>query len=157
MRVGIRKICSVRKFSSPLCVALVLGSTRVDGPPFPAQLGKRVGTFIEAELSSRGHDVIVIDPVEESLELLRRPQFAYGKNDVPAQLKDMAISFARADCYVMVTPEYNHAPSPALLNILVRYFTTSDHLFACSSQSILFVIVEPLWEFVILFQAFCYS
>jgi len=33
-----------------------------------------------------------------------------------------------ADCYVCITPEYNHSPSPALLNIL-NHFGSSTFSF----------------------------
>lgn len=103
-----------------LRIGLILGSTRTEGPPYPAPLGKRIGKFLSSELSSRGHDVFVVDPSIEQLESLRKPHFAYRKADVPWPLDDLATKFANADAYVMCTPEYNHAPSPALLNILVK-------------------------------------
>jgi chromate reductase, NAD(P)H dehydrogenase (quinone) len=108
--------------SPPLRVALLLGSTRVEGPPHPVHLGKRVGKFIEADLAFRGFDVVVIDAAQVKLELLRKPHFAYARNRAPAQLENIAQNISHADCFVMVTPEYNHAPSPALLNILVSRF-----------------------------------
>lgn len=103
----------------PLNVVLILGSTRCQGPPYPAPLGKRVGLYLKSELTLRGHNVIVIDPLLIKLELLRKPHFAYAPLKVPAQLKDIAEKVNAADVYVMCTPEYNHAPSPALLNVLV--------------------------------------
>lgn len=103
----------------PLNIALVMGSTRVGGPPFPSPLGERIGVFIASELRSRGHNVTIVDPREEQLDLLQKAHFAYRKVDLPSQLKSMANVFVNADAYVMCSPEYNHAPSPALLNILV--------------------------------------
>eukprot|EP01051_Picozoa_sp_SAG22_P006480 SAG22_NODE_425_length_10628_cov_3.420458_2_plen_86_part_00 len=55
-----------------LRVAVLLGSTRTEGPPSPANLGSRVGKFLQAAIPARGMAVDVVDPVEEDLPLLRR-------------------------------------------------------------------------------------
>eukprot|EP00614_Pseudopedinella_elastica_P033181 CAMPEP_0172639534 /NCGR_PEP_ID=MMETSP1068-20121228/218967_1 /TAXON_ID=35684 /ORGANISM="Pseudopedinella elastica, Strain CCMP716" /LENGTH=223 /DNA_ID=CAMNT_0013452711 /DNA_START=78 /DNA_END=749 /DNA_ORIENTATION=+ len=104
-----------------LRVAVLLGSTRSEGPPRPAPLGVRVGAFIKRELVSRGHDVVVVDPNESNLPLLRRPHFSYSPGKAPAPLDELAATFKHADAYVMCTPEYNHAPGPALLNMLDHF------------------------------------
>ena len=125
---------SLNHMPRPLNIALLLGSTRTAGPPFPAPLGCRVGLHLARELTARGHILTVVDPRLEPFELLQKPHFAYQKRDVtaagsaprpgsgsvPAHLVDIAEKLMQADAYVMCTPEYNHAPSPALLNILVR-------------------------------------
>jgi len=108
-----------------------MGSTRTGGPPYPAPLGERVGLFVATELRAHGHEVVVIDPREEQLELLQKPEFSFKESEVPAQLKRIGRVFADADAYVMCTPEYNHAPSPALLNILVR----SGASFSCTTTA----------------------
>ena len=71
--------------------------------------------------AARGMKVDVIDPIEVDLPLLFRPQFAYGKGRAPGVLDDIAARLRAADAYVMCTPEYNHAPSPALLNLLNHF------------------------------------
>jgi chromate reductase len=114
---------------SSLNVVVLLGSTRADGPPFPAPLGRRVGKFIVAQLTRRGNQVTVIDPIEEQLELLRKPQFAYAASKVPVQLANIAKIISAADAYVVCTPEYNHSPSPALLNLLVNVLKCFNTLF----------------------------
>mmetsp|Transcript_28215 Transcript_28215/g.84927 ORF Transcript_28215/g.84927 Transcript_28215/m.84927 type:complete len:221 (+) Transcript_28215:174-836(+) len=101
----------------PLRIAVMLGSTR-DGPPRPVNLGRRVGAFVSSILERRGHAVDVVDPVEEDLPLLVKPHFAYAPNQVPPKLDKLNTRLLEADAYVAVTPEYNHAPSPALLNML---------------------------------------
>jgi len=102
-----------------LNVVIILGSTRTGGPPYPSPLGHRVGLFALTELSSRGHNVTVIDPLVEKLELLQKPHFAYAPSKLPNQLGDLARKIEAADAFVMITPEYNHAPGPALVNVLV--------------------------------------
>lgn len=85
-----------------LRVALLLGSTRTEGPPHPAPLGARVGAFVAAELRARGHAVDVVDPLLEQLPLLVKPHFAYAPGRAPAHLDALAARLASADCYVAV-------------------------------------------------------
>ena len=101
----------------PLRVAVLLGSTR-DGPPRPANLGRRVGKFLCGVLNQRGHEVDVVDPVDEALPSLVKPYFAYAPGQAPPKLAKLNERLLSADAYVAVTPEYNHAPSPALLNTI---------------------------------------
>lgn len=99
----------------PLRVALLLGSTR-EGPPRP-QLGARVGAYVAKAIQGRGHTVDVIDPAVEDVPLVPfQPHFTYAK--APASLETLARRFGDSDALVCVTPEYNHAPSPAMLNVL---------------------------------------
>ena len=104
---------------SQLRVGLILGSTRTQGPPL--HLGARVGLWLRRVLEQRGHVVDTVDPVLEALPLLRQPHFTYAPGKAPGNLDALAERLAAADCYVMCTPEYNHAPSPALLNILNHF------------------------------------
>lgn len=67
-------------------------------------------------VSLRGHIVDTVDPVEEKLELLGKPHFAYAK--APPALDALNSRLLVADAYVFVTPEYNHSPGPALLNLI---------------------------------------
>jgi chromate reductase len=106
---------------TPLRIVIIQGSTRVEGPPRPARLGQRVALWCERALRQRGHHVDTIDPVETPLPLLVKPHFAYAAGRAPPPLEDMAAQLRQADAYVCVTPEYNHGPSPALLNTLNHF------------------------------------
>jgi len=68
--------------------------------------------------------VSLLDPRELGLPLLEKPAFCYSASQVPPQLQKIQETLASADAYVMVTPEYNHAPSPALLNLLNHFGST---------------------------------
>lgn len=105
----------------PLQIALILGSTRTEGPPRPANVGSRVGMFAAAQLSARGHTVDVVDPIAEDLPLLIKPHFAYRQGAAPGSMDNLASRLREANAFVMLTPEYNHAPSPALLNLLNHF------------------------------------
>lgn len=118
-------LCYCRSLSSQAAIALntvvITGTTRTSGPPRPI-LGPRVAKFVTNVLEQRGHTVTaVLDPMKLELPLLQKPHFAYAPSQVPSHLQEMATLIKDADCYVTITPEYNHAPSPALLNILNHY------------------------------------
>ena len=76
--------------------------------------------------------VDVVDPVAEALPLLEKPHFTYVMGSAPDALDQLASRMRRADAYVTVTPEYNHAPSPALLNVL-NHFPSSTFSFKPSA------------------------
>jgi chromate reductase len=106
--------------SSALTIAVITGSTRSEGPPRPIN-GPRVAKFVQSRLEQRGNKVTVVDPRHVDLGLLQKPHFAYAKSQIPDVLRDIHEVFQTADAYVAVTPEYNHAPSPALLNIMNHF------------------------------------
>ena len=117
--------------ASGLGVVVVTGTTRAKGPPWPI-LGPRVTAFVVNNLERRGNKVTVIDPRERPLPLLEKPHFAYSKSQQPPELKELHQILAAPDAYVTITPEYNHAPSPALLNIL-NHFGSSTFSFKPSA------------------------
>ncbi|CAJ1949067.1 unnamed protein product [Cylindrotheca closterium] len=126
-------MCCHRSFTTTrvnaLNIAVITGTTRTQGPPRPI-LGPRVASFITKSLEARGNTYTVVDP--NSFELLDKPQFAYASSQVPAHLKDVQKILEDADAYVCVTPEYNHAPSPGLLNVL-NHFGSSTFSFKPSA------------------------
>eukprot|EP00563_Minutocellus_polymorphus_P000397 CAMPEP_0181033350 /NCGR_PEP_ID=MMETSP1070-20121207/7210_1 /TAXON_ID=265543 /ORGANISM="Minutocellus polymorphus, Strain NH13" /LENGTH=275 /DNA_ID=CAMNT_0023110771 /DNA_START=25 /DNA_END=852 /DNA_ORIENTATION=- len=105
---------------SALNIAVITGTTRTSPPPRPI-LGPRISSYICQTLEDRGHSVSVIDPRTLQLPLLEKPHFAYARSQIPTQLAELHEILVKADAYVTITPEYNHAPSPALLNILNHF------------------------------------
>jgi len=112
---------------SLLRVATILGTTRThDVPPV---LGGRVGKWTVKCLEEHGaFQVDLIDPLkpEADLPLLQRPHFTYNYkpseiSDKLEKLENLSDRLKMADCYVFVTPEYNHMPSPAILNLLNHF------------------------------------
>ncbi|GAL20543.1 putative reductase [Vibrio maritimus] len=67
------------------------------------------------------HEVEVIDPLDLDLGEIFKPEFAYSRKQVPADLKQLADKIAEADGYVMVSPEYNHSMSPTLAHLLNHF------------------------------------
>lgn len=106
-----------------LDVVVITGTMRSEGPPRPV-LGPRVSQFVVRGLERRGHQVTVIDPRQQQLDFplfLDKPEFAYARSRVPENLAQTRKVLEKAHAYVAITPEYNHAPSPALCNILNHF------------------------------------
>ena len=128
--VGILVCCrSLSTSVDGLNIAVISGTTRKEGPPRPV-LGPRVASFITKSLEVRGNTCTLIDP--SSFELLNKPQFAYAPSQVPEHLQKVHTILEAADAYVCITPEYNHAPSPGLLNVL-NHFGSSTFCFKPSA------------------------
>lgn len=106
--------------ASGLEIAVITGTTRAEGPPRPI-LGPRVARWICNDLEQRGNTVSLIDVRELDLPLLEKPEFAYSPTHRPDQLIKLRETIASAEAYVAITPEYNHAPSPGLLNLLNHF------------------------------------
>ncbi len=98
-----------------------LGSARDSTPPRPARLGLRVARRCVTQLTAAGDEVSLIDPLSFDLSGPFKPHFAYAKGAAPAALDRLADEIETADGYVMVSPEYNHAMSPALANLLNHF------------------------------------
>jgi len=117
-----------------LTICILSGSTRTSGPPRPV-LSDRVTQYIESAVSKRCsnvdgiplHDVSVIQ-ARNSLPLLERPHFTYAPSQVPKELQDIHETLSNADAYIVITPEYNHAPCPGLLNMM-NHFGSSTFSF----------------------------
>lgn len=114
--------------TNALNIALLTGSTRTSGPP--TVLHPRVNTYINNILTERGHKIHIINP--NDFPLLEKPYFAYPPGKAPEKLQEVNTILQNADGYVCVTPEYNHSPSPALLNIL-NHFGSSTFSFKPSA------------------------
>ncbi len=110
-----------------------LGSARDSTPPNPARLGLHVARQCEQQVQELGHTVELIDPLSIGLPAAFKPHFAYAKGSAPEALDVLAGKIERADGYVMVSPEYNHSLSPALLHLL-NHFGSS--LFAFKPSAI---------------------
>ena len=102
---------------------IFLGSVRDSAPPKPARLGQRVALACQhyLQVAFPNSHIEVIDPLDYPLEQVFKPHFAYAKGKAPDYLEQLAIKIAQADGYVMVSPEYNHAMSPALMNLLNHF------------------------------------
>ena len=103
----------------PLKTLLVLGSVR------EGRMGDRVGKWMQSELKEAGHEVILIDPLEADLPLLKQPIHFIEKYDgpemVPEKLTALKAKIESADCFIFVTSEYNRTLPPALTNFMDHF------------------------------------
>jgi NAD(P)H-dependent FMN reductase len=104
-----------------LKILVILGSVRTSSPPTPARLGLRVAKCCVHQLAQSNHDVVLIDPLDYDLSDPFTPLFSYAPGKAPEKIQQLAHQIETADGYVMVSPEYNHAMSPALANLLNHF------------------------------------
>ena len=104
-----------------LDLLVFLGSVRESTPPKPARLGERLARALIAQLQAAGHGVQLVDALDHDLAGPFKPHFAYARGRAPEKIESLAADIERADGYVMVSPEYNHAMSPALAHLLNHF------------------------------------
>jgi NAD(P)H-dependent FMN reductase len=95
-----------------LKIPVLLGSVRRD------RIGIRAARFIIAELAGRGHEPVLVDPMELDLPLLDRMYKEHPKGQAPANLERLAALYRAADGFMIVSGEYNNGIPPALANLL---------------------------------------
>lgn len=95
-----------------LLIPVLLGSVRSD------RQGIKAARFIMAQLQARGHEPVLIDPLEKELPLLDRMYKEHPPGQAPAVLEELAKLYRRADGFMIVTAEYNQSVPPALKNLL---------------------------------------
>ena len=94
---------------------ILYGSVRRD------RRGIGAARFIQAQLTARGHETVLVDPLEEGLPLLDRMYKEYKPGEAPANLDRLAGLYRAADGFVIVSAEYNHGIPPALKNLLDHF------------------------------------
>ena len=99
----------------PLTIPVLLGSVRTE------RQGIRAARFMMALLSGRGHAPVLVDPLEKPLPMLDRMYKEFPKGAAPQVMEELAALYRRADCFVIVTAEYNQSVPPALKNLLDHF------------------------------------
>src|SRR5258707_2603784 len=95
-----------------LTVPVLLGSVRRD------RQGIRAARLIVDALGARGHEPVLVDPLELQLPLLDRMYKEHPKGQAPEVLERLATLYRRADGFMIVSAEYNNGIPPALKNLL---------------------------------------
>jgi NAD(P)H-dependent FMN reductase len=98
-----------------LNVAILVGSVRSD------RQGIKVAHFVARALTTRGHEVTVVDPAVTPLPLLDRMYKEFPAGGAPPELERLARLYRAADGFVVVSGEYNHSIPPALSNLLDHF------------------------------------
>jgi NAD(P)H-dependent FMN reductase len=98
-----------------LTIPVLLGSVRRD------RQGIRAARLVIEGLKVRGHEPILVDPMELQLPLLDRMYKEYPKGQAPEVLERLAALYRRAGGFMVVSGEYNHGIPPALKNLLDHF------------------------------------
>lgn len=131
-----------------LKTVLFMGSARDITPPWggTSRQGDGILEWVKAEVSKRTsslgdneikHELTVYDPIEvfgkggaleSSGAEIRTPHFFFKPGEAPAAMEAMAQKIKEADCYLIVTPEYNHSVTPAISGMM-GHFGGSNYAF----------------------------
>ena len=98
-----------------LVIAVLLGSVRRD------RMGPRAARLVMRELERRGHEPVLVDPLELQLPLLDRMYKEHPPGEAPEPLERLAALYRKADGFLIVSGEYNHGIPPALKNLLDHF------------------------------------
>ena len=96
-------------------MVVLVGSVRSD------RQGIKAARFVQSGLTTRGHEVTLVDPVELKLPLLDRMYKEYAEGTAPPDLERLAALYRAADAFIVVSGEYNHSIPPALSNLLDHF------------------------------------
>jgi NAD(P)H-dependent FMN reductase len=94
---------------------IVYGSVRKN------RLGIRAAKLIERTVSERGHEPILIDPLEYDFGLLERMYKEYPKGEAPEKMEALAEHIRSSHAIIVVSAEYNHSIPPALSNLMDHF------------------------------------
>ncbi len=101
--------------SESLSVAVLLGTVRRE------RMGIRAARLILRSLEARGHEAVLVDPMQTPLPLLDRMYKEYAAGTAPDLLQTLATLYRRVDGFLIVSAEYNHGIPPALKNLLDHF------------------------------------
>lgn len=97
----------------PLKLNVIVASTR------PGRVGIHVGRWFHgAAAQHAAFEAELVDLAEVGLPLYDEPKHPRLRDYQHEHTKRWSAIVAAADAHVFVTPEYNHSPTPALLNAL---------------------------------------
>ena len=96
-------------------ITIVYGSVR------ESRVGIRAAYFLRKSLEKRGHEVVLIDPLEKPFPLLNKMFVEYSDGDAPEVLQWAHDELVSSDGFVLVSGEYNHSIPPALKNVLDHF------------------------------------
>jgi len=132
------------------------GSARDISPPWggDTRLGNRVHKWVQQTLQQRKsqvgaetvtHDITILDPLEVFSGTypgitgeLRAPTFFMGK--LTPEIAGLHEKIAAADCYLVISPEYNHVVPPALASLMGHF---GGSLYKCKPSGIVTYSPSP--------------
>jgi NAD(P)H-dependent FMN reductase len=101
--------------SGSLSFAVLLGTVRHE------RMGIRAARLVMRALEARGHEAVLVDPMETPLPLLDRMYKEFDTGTAPELLETLATLYRRVDGFLIVSAEYNHGIPPAMKNLLDHF------------------------------------
>ncbi|KAL7481040.1 hypothetical protein ACHAW6_006716 [Cyclotella cf. meneghiniana] len=138
-----------------------MGSAKNITPPWggDSRLGDRILSWVKNVLSTRKetlgsdsiiHDVYVVDPLDVFAPNgalsgftgaeMRAPTFFMKPDELPPATKELGEKIRQADCYLIVSPEYNHTIPPALSSVMGHF---SGSYYKCKPSGIVTYSPSP--------------
>jgi NAD(P)H-dependent FMN reductase len=96
-------------------IPVLFGSVRSE------RQGIKAARYMMRLLERRGHEAVLVDPLEKPLPMLDRMFKEFAAGTAPAVMQELAALYRRADGFVIVTAEYNQSVPPALKNLLDHF------------------------------------
>ncbi len=96
-------------------IPVLLGSVRTE------RQGIKAARYMMRLLKQRGHEAVLVDPLEKPLPMLDRMFKEFPAGTAPPVMQELAALYRRADGFVIVTAEYNQSVPPALKNLLDHF------------------------------------
>ena len=81
------------------------------------------------------HEIDFVDLLEVKMPLLEQAHHWHAPGTAPKWLEDLASRVSAADCYLFISPEYNHSMSPALVNFL-NHFELKNYTYKPSAIAV---------------------
>lgn len=107
--------------ANPLKIVVFYGSMRTK------RLGIRATKYMVEKLQKRGHEVTLVDAMQENLPLLDRRYIDYPEGEAPQQLERLRKLYQASDGFLVVSGEYNNTLQPGLKNLLDHFFKEYFH------------------------------
>jgi len=106
--------------TTPLNILVFHGSCRTTRLSVPLQQA------IVKKLKVRGHKVTLFDAATVKFPVLEKPYHHYGlygdTEKPPAWLQEWNDRVVAADAFVILDGEYNHGPTPGILNLIDHFY-----------------------------------
>lgn len=96
-------------------ISILYGSVREN------RMGIRAALYIRDLLEKRGHDTVIIDPLNRPLPLLNKMFIEYSTGEAPEVLQWAHDALSSSDGFILVSGEYNHSIPPTFKNVIDHY------------------------------------
>lgn len=85
--------------------------------------GIHVANILVQQTKLLGHEATLYDAKALKLPLLEKPLHHYKSDEsVPSWLADLGKQFEEADAFIVCDGEYNHGPTPGIINLLDHFY-----------------------------------